>query len=436
MASSARLAAALAVRVAALLATVGGAAWLSASPRFRALPLILLLIAVGLAIELGRFVVAGQRRLARAIAAWSAGDFADTAAGGDELSTALAAVSVRLRDRARAGEQERRTLAAIVSHAPVPLLAIDGARVELLNHAARRLLGTAEVTSIEALAGLGASFGRDLVETPPGERRLSRAIVDGAAQYLLVSPAELTADGRTRRLVSLQGIQGELDARTIEAWLEMARVLAHEIMSSLTPIVSLTATAAERLAEVEGGEALADAREAVATAARRSDGLMHFVRRYRELAALPPPDRQPVDAAELVRGVATLLRAELTAQGIGLELEVPASAMVVRADRALVEQALINLVRNAADACRGRDPATVWLRLAVTRGGRVALEVADTGPGVPADLAASIFVPFFTTKRGGSGIGLSLAQHVAHAHGGQITVGERPGGGALFALIL
>jgi two-component system nitrogen regulation sensor histidine kinase NtrY len=434
MASS--LAAPLALRLAAVLAAVTTAGWLLASPHLRVLPLLVLAIAVGLAVELVYFVRAGQRRMARAVAAWSAADFADTAAAGDELSATLGQVSRRLRDRQRGGEQERRTLAAIVSHAPVPLLAIDGARVELLNHAARRLLGSAEVTTLDALAGLGPGFVQGLVETPPGERRLVRADVDGSRQYLLVAPAELTADGRTRRLVSLQGIQGELDARTIEAWLEMARVLAHEIMSSLTPIVSLTATAAERLAEIDGGEALADAREAVATVARRSDGLMHFVRRYRELAALPPPDRHPVDAAELVRGVASLLRAELTAQGIGLEVDAPAAAVMVQADRALVEQALINLVRNAADACRGRDPATVWLRLAVTRAGRTALEVADSGPGVPAELLPSIFVPFFTTKRGGSGIGLSLAQHVAHAHGGAITVGERPGGGALFALIL
>jgi signal transduction histidine kinase len=434
----------LGLRLAALLIAVAIAAWLLGSARFRVLPLLLVAVAVAQVVELVRYIAAANRGAARAIDAWRSGDFATAAAvpsgaGYDTLAAALDETAARLAERQRQREQDSRYLEAIVSHAPVPLLAIDGDRVELLNHAARRLLGTPVVTTVDALASVGPGFVRDIVDTPPGERRLSRALVDGAAQYLLVSSGMFTADGQVRRLVSLQGIQSELDARTIDAWLEMARVLAHEIMSSLTPIVSLTATAADRLAEIaaagDSSELLDEARQAIATAARRSDGLMHFVRRYRELAALPPPDRRAIDAAEVMAGVAALLGPELAARRIALTVD-GAGVVTVHADRALLEQALINLVRNAADACEASPEPAVWLGVRQTRGGRIALEVADSGPGVAPAMVETIFVPFFTTKRGGSGIGLSLAQHVARAHGGAITVGDRPGGGAVFAIVL
>ena len=436
-----RVEAVLVLRLVAVLVCVSAAAWMFGATRMRVVPALLIAAAAIQVIALVRLMTAVNQRAARALVAWRSGDFADASAepagaGGAELARALDETAVRLRERQRRSEQEGRYLAAIVSQAPVPLLAIAGARVELLNHAARRLFGATAVATVDDLTRFGASFAQGVIETPPGERRLGRITVDGVGQHVLISASVFTADGEARRLVSLQGIQSELDSRTIDAWLEMARVLAHEIMSSLTPVVSLTSTAGELLGEVEARpDALAEAREAIETVARRSDGLMRFVRRYRELAALPPPDRQPVDAAELVRGVASLLRGDLAAAGIALTVDA-AAATPVRVDRALVEQALINLVRNASDAVAGRADAAVWLSVRTTRAGRVALEVADSGPGVPAELAQTIFVPFFTTKRGGSGIGLSLAQHVAHAHGGAVTLGERDGGGAVFSIVL
>lgn len=436
------------IRLGVAFACIAAAAWMFGSTRLRVVPGVLVAAAIAQAIELAYVARRSAARIVSALDGWRSGELADRAGarlagtGFSELGEALDEVTLSLREAHARAEEHRHYLEAIVGHAPMPLLVLDGRRVELANHAARRLLGAA-IGSLDDLAALGDEFVRDLVETPPGEQRVSRMIVEGAAQRVLVSAGAFRGRA-TLRLLALESIEAELTGRTIEAWVEMARVLAHEIMGSLTPVASLAATAAQLLAELEAAGApagasptvLGQAREATATVARRSEGLMAFVRRYRELAALPAPELAPLDLVELARGVATLFTSELRAAGIELVVEIGPRTLPLRGDRALLEQALINLVRNAADAVTGRPGACVWLSVRITGAGRTAIEVADNGPGVPAAMADQIFVPFFTTKRGGSGIGLSIAQHVAHAHAAAIRITERAGGGAKFTIVL
>lgn len=446
---------AVAVRLGVAFACIALAAWLFGSGRYWVLPAVLIAVAIAQAASLVRRVRSSNQRIAAALASWRSRDLSGT--GPDalddtsfpELAGALDAVRRKLHaDRADA-EVELHRLQALVGHVPVPLVMLERssagaapARVELVNHAARQLLGPA-IATVDDLAALGPTLVRDVLDTPAGERRMARIVVAGSTRWLLITAGTLRVHGSERRLLALESIESELEARTLAAWVEMARVLAHEIMSSLTPIASLSATAAARLGELEAGapgdprsELLAEARLATETAARRSERLMTFVQRYRELVQLPAPQLAPLDAVELVHGVAQLLRGELRAQGTALTVEAPGSAIVVRGDRGLLEQALINLVRNAADAVRDRPDAQVWLRATVTVHDRVAIEVADNGPGVPAAMADKVFVPFFTTKQTGSGIGLTVAQHVAHAHHATLQHAERSGGGAVFSLVL
>lgn len=439
-----RFAIGIGIRLGVAFACIAAAAWMFGGTRLRVVPGVLVAAAIAQAVELAWVARRSAERIVNALDGWRSGELADRAGarlagtGFSALGEALDEVTRSLREAHTRDEEHRHYLEAIVGHAPVPLLVLDGRRVELANHAARRLLGAA-LGSLDDLAALGDEFVRDLVETPPGEQRVSRMIVEGAAQRVLVSAGAFR--GRSAlRLIALESIEAELTGRTLEAWVEMARVLAHEIMGSLTPVASLTATAAQLLGELETSPdahaVLQQAREATATVARRSEGLMAFVRRYRELAALPEPELAPLDLVELARDVAALLAGELRAAGIELVVELAPRALPLRGDRALLEQALINLLRNAADAVTGRPGARVWLILRVTAAGRAAIEVADNGPGVPAAMADQIFVPFFTTKRGGSGIGLSIAQHVAHAHAGTIRITERAGGGAKFTVVV
>jgi C4-dicarboxylate-specific signal transduction histidine kinase len=240
-----------------------------------------------------------------------------------------------------------------------------------------------------------------------------------------------TPGGEARRLVSLQAVTGELDAVEQKAWRDLAGILAHEMMNSLTPIVSLSETVPDLLARGASGEAA----EAAEVVARRAAGLMGFVDGYRRFSDLPPPEPLPVAAAVFLADIERLMRPSLTARGVAYAGSLAEPGLVLTADRRLLEQAVINLVKNAADACEGRPDAMVRLDCAAADG-RVTLAVADNGPGVAAQDRERIFVPFFTTRAKGSGVGLSLARQIAVAHSGYLDVSANEPSGSVFRLVL
>ncbi|MDB5425653.1 MAG: histidine kinase, partial [Phenylobacterium sp.] len=252
---------------------------------------------------------------------------------------------------------------------------------------------------------------------------------------MLAQVSGFTTGGGARRLIALQSVAGDLDAVEIKAWQVLVRVLAHEMMNSLTPICSLSESIAGRLREAPTGAADAELIEAAEVIARRSEGLMHFVERYRRLTDAPATVKTATPAAELVRRLDRLSAAMIGEDPIAYSSAVRPSRLTLHADADLLEQAAINLLKNAVDAVRGRPDAAVRLELALEED-HVALSIADNGPGLPADDPEGAFVPFFTTKAGGSGIGLSMARQIAIAHGGRLEY--RPGkpNGAVFRLTL
>jgi signal transduction histidine kinase len=203
-------------------------------------------------------------------------------------------------------------------------------------------------------------------------------------------------------------------------------------------VTSLAHSAVDLMRGVDHGESadVADARIAVETLARRADGVMHFVESYRQISRAPEIRARPIDVAAWGRELEALFRASDRAQGIGFTLAVD-ETLTLDADPDLMSQVLINLIRNGAQAARAHSDAPhVWLSYSRTRSGRAQIEVADNGAGVPEKLRQDIFLPFFTTKKEGTGVGLSLARQVVLAHRGAISVGEREGGGALFRIVI
>jgi signal transduction histidine kinase len=185
----------------------------------------------------------------------------------------------------------------------------------------------------------------------------------------------------------------------------------------------------------ESGD-LADARMAVETLSRRADGVMHFVESYRQISRAPEVRRRPIDVEAWGKELESLFRASERTQGIEFTLSVD-GLPTLDADPDLMSQVLINLIRNCAQAARAHSDAHhVWLSYSRTRSGRAQIEVADNGAGVPEKHRQDIFLPFFTTKKEGTGVGLSLARQVVLAHRGAISVGEREGGGALFRIVI
>ena len=439
----------LIVRLVLTGAAMAAVVWFLLKPGYHSATAIAAAALVAMSAELWRYVSRTNREVARFLDAARYADYsqrfefsrqgADFQALGDAFTDILA----RMRERSDDQEVEMRRLRALIEHIPVPLLTLraDGS-VTLQNNAARRLFGAEHVTNLRDLRKFGFGFAESVETAVPGMRQLVTFEVEGIEYHLTLAATELIVSGESERLISLQDIQSELDATQAEAWEDLVKVLTHEIMNSITPVTSLAKTASDVVHDVirkerEGaviGEDLEDLRDAVDTVARRSDSLTQFVDSYRQITRLAPPEKKRVRVAELLESSLRLAQAECPRPEIVFSAQVQPEALDVYADRDLIEPVLINLLRNAWQACDGRDGGTVHISGRLNRRNNVVIEVADNGTGVPENLAKKIFVPFFTTKEKGSGVGLALARQVMIAHGGFIRVNDNADGGATFSL--
>ena len=423
-------------RVLLLTLTVGLGAFLF----FRTAYHVTLLIVAGIAAyqtcALIRYVEKTNRDLTRFLEAVRGSDFSQTFTGGglgtsfNELKAAFNEVLSAFR-RARAEREEHyRYLQTVVQHVGIGLMAFqpDG-DVELMNAAARRLLWTGPaLRNIKSLEALSKPLVETLFRLGPGEKALVKVEDAGDLLHLAIYAAEFRLRERNFTLVSLHNIQSELEEKEMEAWQNLIRVLTHEIMNSVTPITSLAATAhglltvqtEERLPE----ETLNDIREAVQTIQRRGQGLLHFVDAYRRLTRIPKPDFQIFPVSGLFQRATSLMRAQI--ENIRFHTQVDPSSLELTADPDLIEQVLINLLRNAIQALESQPNARIDLVARMDERGRVVIHVKDNGPGILEEAQQRIFVPFFTTKRDGSGIGLSLSRQIMRLHRGTINVRSVP----------
>ncbi len=384
-----------------------------------------------------RFVDRTNRELARFLAAIRYADFSQTlGAGGlgssfDELKTAFNEVLDAFRLARAEKEEQARYLQTVVQHIGVGLLVFDGnGRVSLINNAAKRLLGVPRLGEIAALARVSPGLAATLKNLGPRGRDLVRF---GETQLALHASVFRTGD-REHTLVALQDIGPDLDEKETEAWHNLIRVLTHEIMNSITPIASLAATADGMLKEGgPDGETAEDIRTAVGTIQRRSEGLLQFVETYRGLTRVPAPSFEIVPVAGLFARVEQLLGPQFAESGVELHTRVDPPGLELTADPGQVEQVLINLLSNAREATESGDGGRVDLSAHLVRG-KVVVEVADNGPGIVEEALGKLFIPFFTTKQNGSGIGLSLCRQIMRLHRGSISVRTRPGERTVFSL--
>lgn len=433
------------------LLAVGGAAallgFLLVETRYFATALIVSATLALLFGELLRYATTSDRDLARVIESLGQGDFIDRPSEGGRfavdstLGRAFANALDRLRQRNRDAEGERTRLTAVIAQAPVPLLIVEAdGRVELLNRAARRLFAGAEPARRGELAALSPSLDA-MLDAPQGGRKLVPLALPRGVERCLVTVSRSISGGRASALLSLQSIQGELEANEVRAWEELVRVLAHEIMNSLTPVASLAQTAQLMVSELDDPQhraaAASELSEAIDAIQRRSTGLIRFIDGYRRFAEPPTPIRRPTPVAEIFDRARRLASGLAEAAAVRLDSRVEPPGLVLDADPDLIDQALINLVRNAIEAAEGANDAAVTLTATLDERGHAMLEVADTGPGLPDELRERVFVPFFTTKAKGSGIGLSIVRQIMLAHGGTVEALSRdtPPGGAVFRLI-
>jgi signal transduction histidine kinase len=430
------------ISLAAVLLLLG---WLSRYPGFYADKLILGLGAAALVWLLWWRTKRTNLLIARFIAALDHGDLAQSfrvrgrGAGLDELGAAFDDALRRLRVERHSSAAENRFAAALVDEAPTPLLAVDGQGVvHLANKAARRLFREADGRRVEEYARYGHAFAQALAEAVPSERQVCRVRWNGLAQRAVLSVALADRQGTPWRIVSVHIIQSELDSAEMATQTDLVRVLTHEIMNSLTPVTSLAESASHILARVDGQDpdALEDARLAVQALARRAAAISHFVDSYRLFSESPSVTIRPFDVAPWLDELLKSFAATPSARGLTVRSHLSAATLRIAGDADLLGQILLNLLKNAGQACADLDSPMIGVEASLNDAGRAVLRVSDTGPGVPPTLAEEIFLPFFTTKGDGTGIGLSFAKQIVLLHGGAIGLAEPELGGATFQIVL
>lgn len=356
-------------------------------------------------------------------------------AGFGELYAAFNGVLERLSRLRREEEAQRRFLEALALHVALPLVVFDReGRIALQNHAFRKLAAPARVEKLDDLPE-ERRWLAGLLQGPADELngRLAPLARDGVKQTYALSVTDVVVRERPLRIATFQNITEKLDATEAEAWQKLMRVLTHEIMNSLTPIVSLAGSLSDLLEE--DPEAYAeDLRRGLATIQKRGDGLGQFVESYRSFYQLPKPSLEQLTVADVFGRMESLFANRFDEAGAELALEQTQPNLAFRADARMLDQILVNLLDNALAALAEAREKRATLRAALTSEGRLYLEVSDTGPGMEADTLSRVFVPFFTTKNGGSGVGLALARQYARRMGANLSARAAPGKGAAFRL--
>jgi nitrogen fixation/metabolism regulation signal transduction histidine kinase len=292
---------------------------------------------------------------------------------------------------------------------------------------------------MEDLLEINPKLYKAIFDVAPGKSNLYKARNE---LHLTIQATELRIRGSTVKLITLQNIQPELQRQELDAWQNLTRVLRHEIMNSITPISSLTSTLREVLQydlihknghyelKEEGAE---DLKEGLSTIENRSKGLIKFIDAYREYTSLPQPSITTVRLKDMIDKVAQFMKPELKKNNIQFEHSCASEYLTIQADQEMIEQVLINLIKNGIEAVEETENPTIRL-VGKYDEMAVKIEVIDNGPGIIREALESIFVPFHTTKKTGSGIGLSLSRQIMQLHHGTLTVDSEPGVRTVFTL--
>ena len=364
--------------------------------------------------------------------------FTDPSGGGfDVLGQTLDHALKSLQARHTAESAEVRYLSAVVDDAPSALLALDDdGQVEILNKAARQLFAHHHLSRIEDLDALGPELAA-AARLAAGTRKITRLVLDGVPQKAIFASAQVARLDRPVTIMSILPVQSELGALEVAAQADLVRVLTHEIMNSLTPVTSLARTGADLVATAaKRDQSLGDAKIATETVARRADGILRFVESYREFAQAPEVRRRSFKARPWAEEIMRLALANAGERGIDGRVDVVPKTLSVDGDPELLAQSVLNLLRNAIRATAEVDAPIVTLLLAREASGHCRIEVRDNGPGIEQERREDIFLPFYTTHKGGSGVGLSFSRQVALAHGGSICALEAPEGGAAIRMVI
>lgn len=362
-----------------------------------------------------------------------------------ELAAAFNNVISHFREIRSDKEAHYQYLKTIIHHIGIGLVSFDAiGNIQIMNTAAKRLFKiTGSVRNVQELGEFSSELVEKFIRLRTGNRDLIKIVHGAEIIQLAMYAIELNLQGKEYKLITLQNIHNELEEQEMDAWQKLIRVLTHEIMNSVTPISSLASTLegeVEYLQENSGqlrSEDLDDMQMAIKTIQRRSEGLIRFVSDFRNLTHVPMPQFKNVPVSEIFAHVVTLMEPEMKANEVKYQVEVEPQSLVITADREMIEQVLINIVKNAIQALSDveRDNGRRIILLArFDEKSHPFIIIRDNGPGIDPDALERIFIPFFTTKKSGSGIGLSLSRQIMRSHKGTLTAHSVVGEGTDFIL--
>lgn len=347
----------------------------------------------------------------------------------EELLTEMQDALKHYRSNLQKKESQLQYFQALANHIDMVVLvyAPDG-QMEWINEAAKRLIHMEHPRTVDDLTEFHPNLPEKLRTLKAGDLSVWQIKEEEETVQLALSGMEFIIQGRKLLIAGMKNIHSALDSRETEAWQKLIRVLTHEIMNSITPIISLTELLTKYADSLEGDEETkTEMKQMLQTIGRRGNGLVRFMNSYREVSHLPHPLLKLYNAGELLKGVVQLMQNDTN----DLHLSLPNIPLRLIADKEQIEQVLINLIRNA----RENEATQITLSAGITPGNHLFLRVSDNGTGIDPEVQERIFIPFFTTKPTGSGIGLTISRQIMHQHHGSITVQSKVGEGSTFTLL-
>jgi len=410
-----------------------------------------LVIIIGLIIELLYFIEKYHRTLNKLLLAIKHKDFTRSFGNGvnrkipleqlnafDEIINAFQNVRI---DK----EGHFEYLQALIEHMTVGIVCLENNNlVYLANSSAKDILHVNLLNKLNVIKRVDPILYKVFYDIKSTEKKIVKTSINNEDIQLLIWCSELKISNRPYKIISFQNIKSELDQQELESWQKLIRILNHEIMNTVTPISSLSSEINEMLEDRNGKrisldeiekEDMNDIYNSLKTIERRSKGLLKFVKTYKNIARLPKPNLENFRIKDLFNSISILLEPELKKEKINFSFSISEASLQIVADREMMEQVIINLILNAKDAVSKILNPTIELKAYVSYE-RTHIEISDNGCGIEVEHADNVFVPFFTTKKSGSGIGLSLSRQIINLHKGTIQIQSKVNYGTVVKIIV
>ncbi|WP_186754004.1 sensor histidine kinase [Echinicola salinicaeni] len=360
-----------------------------------------------------------------------------------ELNTSLNRVNNLLQEAKINIQEQEQYYQTILEEAETGILVLnETGHIIDSNRKAKQLLNHQHLSHIQQLQPISENLFHSLEKQQSFDQKLIQIPNERESIHLTVKANELIIKGKKMLIVVIQNIHKELDNQEVESWQRLIRVLTHEIMNSVAPITSLSETLLRYFNK--NGELVKPASitqekvkqtvKALDTINYQGNNLIKFTNSYRTLTKIPEPDKKLLNVQTLFETVRILVSQEDGVEKISFKTAITPKELEVYADEKLISLVLLNLIKNAIHSLADQDNGQIELSGEKDESGRVALRVTDNGPGISPSMLQKIFVPFYTTKKDGSGIGLSLSKHIMKLHHGNIEIKSKPQVKTVFSL--